>query len=83
MRLLARLEGCVWEIVGAMLCFLVAYVLDRLFGGKTTNENIDNKFTLDGKTTIPPRVFGHNSLLQALLGTRIGGKGSYKPSGAP
>ena len=28
-------------------------------------------------------VFGHNSLPQALIGTRIGGNGSYQPPGAP
>ena len=31
----------------------------------------------------PPRVFGHNSLPRALVGTRIGGNCSYKPPGAP
>ena len=27
--------------------------------------------------------FGHNSLSRALIGTRIGGNGSYQPPGAP
>ena len=31
----------------------------------------------------PPRVVGYNSLPRALIGTRIGGKASYKPPGAP
>ena len=30
----------------------------------------------------PPRVFGHNSWPRALVGTRIGGNGSYQPPGA-
>ena len=31
----------------------------------------------------PSRVFGHNSLLRTLTGTRIGGNDSYQPPGAP
>ena len=39
-------------------------------------------YTVLGRKS-PPGGFGYNSLPRALIGTRIGGTGSYKPPGAP